>query len=112
MKNLIVLFLGLYLLAACTTDRDPKWLISEDKMVEVLIDIHMSEGLVSSFPISYDSSKKLYPMFEYEVFKKHQVNDSVFTKSLEHYMLSPRKMERIYSRTIDSLSIREKIGDN
>ncbi|MGY6545027.1 DUF4296 domain-containing protein [Arthrospiribacter ruber] len=103
-----VSFLLLFVLISCGRERLPEGVLNEDKMVEVMIDIHLAEGLVSTFPIHYDSSRMLYPMFEKEVFKKHQVPDSVFVKSLEHYMRDARKMDRLYARTIDSLHVIEK----
>lgn len=93
---------------SCGKERLPEGVLNEDKMVEIMIDIHLAEGLVSTFPIHYDSSRILYPMFEKEVFKKHQTPDSVFVKSLEHYMRDARKMDRLYARTIDSLHVIEK----
>lgn len=104
------LILIVWMLGACGESRVPDGVLSEDKMVEVLIDIHMAEGYVSSFPIHYDSSRRLYPLFETEVFRKHQVPDSVFVESLVYYMRDTRLMNRIYARTIDSLSVIEKIG--
>jgi hypothetical protein len=93
---------------ACSNEKTPEGILSEDKMVEVLIDIHIAEGMVSSFPIHYDSSRVLYPYFENKVFLKHNVPDSVFKKSLEYYMLDLKAMDRIYARTIDSLHVVEK----
>ena len=99
-----MLFVGI----ACSKQEIPEGILSEDKMVEVLIDIHLAEGMVSSFPIHYDSSRLLYPYFESEVFLKHDIADTVFRKSLEYYMLDIKTMDRIYARTIDSLHVVEK----
>jgi len=76
-------------------------------MVEVLIDIHLTEGVMSAMPVSYDSSKVLYNLLEMDVFLKHEVSDSVFTQSMLYYLRDPGEMERIYSRVIDSLTVRE-----
>lgn len=95
----------------CSRNSPPKGLINEDKMVEVLTDIHMAEGMASSLPIPYDSSKKIYPILEKEVFSKHQITDSAYMKSFEYYLGNSKVMERIYSRTIDSLALKEKTGD-
>ncbi len=97
-----------FILQSCSKNRLPEGILSEDKMVEVLVDIHLAEGLVSTFPIHYDSSRLLYPYFEMEVFKKHSVPDSVFKKSLEYYMRDVKTMDRMYARTIDSLHVIEK----
>jgi len=101
---MLMLFVGI----ACSKQEIPEGILSEDKMVEVLIDIHLAEGMVSSFPIHYDSSRLLYPYFENEVFLKHDIADTVFKKSLEYYMLDIKTMDRIYARTIDSLHVVEK----
>ncbi|TVP52181.1 MAG: DUF4296 domain-containing protein [Mongoliibacter sp.] len=111
MKKTIILILITFSFYACGNDKLPEGILSEEKMVEVMIDIHLTEGLVSTFPIHYDSSRVLYPMFEKEVFKKHQLSDSVFLKSLEYYMRDARFMDRLYARTIDSLHVIEKEGN-
>jgi len=108
-KILLVLAIGLFY--ACSQDDPPKGLLSQDKIVEVLVDIHMAEGLASSLPIPFDSSRKIYPILEKEVFLKHDIPDSVFMESFEYYLRDAKVMEEIYSRTIDSLTIKEKLGD-
>jgi hypothetical protein len=109
-KAIVLIFVGL-VLYSCDRQRLPKGILEEDKMVELLIDIHLAEGLVSTFPIHYDSSRVLYPLFEKEVFRKHQVPDSVFRRSFEYYMRDTRVMDRLYARTIDSLHVIEKSGN-
>lgn len=111
MKKKILLVLALGLSYACSQDDPPQGLLSQDKIVEVLVDIHMAEGLASSLPIPFDSSRKIYPILEMEVFSKHDIPDSVFMESFEYYLRDAKVMEEIYSRTIDSLTIKEKIGD-
>ncbi len=71
----------------------------------------MTEGLVASFPIPYDSSRNLYPYMEKQVFEKHEIPDSVFIRSLQYYLMDPKKMDKLYSRTIDSLNVYEKVGE-
>ena len=85
-------------------------MLSEDKMVEVLIDIHLTEGITSAMPVAYDSSKVLYNLLEKDVFLKHEVSDSVFTQSMLYYLQDPAEMEQIYSRVVDSLVVRESSG--
>jgi hypothetical protein len=105
-KNLAILTI-LLVFTSCAKIRKPDLLLSEDKLINVLIDVQITEGIVSSLPVSYDSSQVLYRLLEQEIFLKHQVEDSVFTQSLIYYMQNPANMDRIYSRVIDSLSVRE-----
>lgn len=109
MKRILALPLILIFLAACGRNSPPAGILSEDKMVNVLIDIQLNEGIVSSLPIAYDSSQALYSLLEKELFVKHNVEDSVFTKSMLYYLEDAEKMTRIYSRIIDSLSVHESI---
>lgn len=97
-------------MAGCEENPKPKDLLSEEEMVNVLIDIHLTEGIASSLPIPYDSSQVLYSLLEQEVFVKHQVQDSVFTRSMIYYLQDPAIMDRIYARVIDSLVVRESSG--
>ena len=76
-------------------------------MVSILVDIQLTEGKVSSLPVTYDSSQVLYSLMEKDIFSKHGVTDSVFTKSMEYYLEDAEKMDWIYARVIDSLVVLE-----
>lgn len=107
MKRILILFLLLISAAGCDPDAVPSGVLSEDKMVNVLIDIQLTEGKVSALPIPYDSSQVLYSLMEKDIFLKHGVEDSVFVNSMLFYLEDAKKMDRIYSRVIDSLVVRE-----
>lgn len=79
-------------------------------MVNVLIDIQITEGVASALPIAYDSSQVLYKLLEKEVFIKHQVEDSVFTQSLRYYLQYPSIMDKMYAQILDSLASKEIVG--
>lgn len=107
MKKLVLVSFLILQLIGCTSEKQPKEVLSEDKMVEVLIDIQLTEGIASAMPISYDSSQVLYKLLEREVFLKHEVEDSVFTQSMIYYLQYPGKIDAIYARVVDSLSLRQ-----
>lgn len=107
MKRILIRCFCFLFLVACDSGNKPEGLLSEDKMVEVLIDIHMTEGITSAIPVAYDSSKVLYNLLEKDVFLKHGVEDSVFTQSMLYYLRDPGAMEEIYSRVVDSLTVIE-----
>ncbi|MDR7132695.1 hypothetical protein J2X69_005069 [Algoriphagus sp. 4150] len=107
MKRFLILSFCILSLVSCNSGIKPDGLLSQDKMVEVLIDIHLTEGITSAMPVAYDSSKVLYNLLEKDVFLKHEVIDSVFTQSMLYYLREPAQMERIYSRVVDSLVVRD-----
>lgn len=108
MKKYLIVYLCLITAISCDSLNGEKEILSEDKMVSILVDIHLTEGFVQSLSIPYDSSKKLYPVLEKEIFEKHAVTDSVYIGSLEHYLRDAEKMEYLYQRAIDSLTVIEK----
>lgn len=108
MKKYLIISFCLILAVSCGRKRPPQGVLSEDEMVSVLVDIHMAEGFVQSLSIPYDSSRKLYPVLEKEIFEKHGITDSIYIVSLKYYLRDAAKMEAFYERTIDSLAVREK----
>lgn len=110
MKRLIIICFSVLFLSGCTENNKPEGLLSEDEMVNVLIDIQITEGIASALPIAYDSSENLYKIMEREVFEKHQVEDSVFTQSLRYYLQYPDVMDDMYAKILDSLAAKETSG--
>jgi hypothetical protein len=110
-KRILAALILLTIVGSCGQDSIPDGILSEDQMVKVLIDIQLTEGIVSAIPIPYDSSQVLYSLMEKDVFAKHGVQDSVFTKSMIFYLEDASKMDRIYGRVIDSLTVLETSPD-
>jgi len=100
-------YLFLVLGLSCTSNSSPQGVLDESLMSSILVDIQLAEGKVSSLPISFDSSQVLYSLLEKDIFSKHGVTDSVFIESMEYYLESAEKMDRIYARVIDSLVVLE-----
>ena len=109
MKKNIILFVSFIFLLGCEENQEPEYLLSEDQMVSILIDIHITEGIASALPVKYDSSQVLYKLLEKEVFLKHEVPDSVFTKSMLYYLQDPAIMDQLYARVVDSLSLKQTL---
>lgn len=91
-----------------TSDKPPH-LISRDKMVGILVDIHLSDA---AFQVRRYSSEQMKKYNEsdiyYSVLRKHHVADSVFEKSLIYYSGKPKEYEKIYTRVINRLTEMEQ----
>lgn len=107
MKRHLIPLLLLVLNFACTYNPSPSEVLDEDLMVSILVEIQLTEGKVSSLPVTYDSSQVLYSLLEKDIFLKHGVSDSVFIASMEYYLEDAKKMDRMYARVIDSLIVLE-----
>jgi hypothetical protein len=94
----LLLAIGLiFTFLSCKTAKK-KYVIPEKKFVEVLVDIHLADGiaLVSPFPStrpSFDSSS-LYG----SVFTKHNITRTEFDSSMAYYSRRTEKLQIIYTK--------------
>lgn len=106
----ILLFLLVFAVAACDKPVVPKprHLIHQDKMIDMLADIHMAEATYNKY--RYDSSQTHFSSvdFYYSVLAKYEVPDSVFEKSFLYYASEPKDFEKMYRKVLSKLSLTEQ----
>jgi len=101
------------LLAACTQkDEIPKGTISEEKMGQIMTDIHLIEARVSRLSIaSIDSTTLVSERLKRDVFKKHKIDTAAYNQSYRFYSMHPEYLERIYEKVVKNLEKRVKKDD-
>ncbi len=106
MKKILFLFL---LLTACTeSPKPPPGTLDKDRMINILIDIHIAEAKAGGVSLrSQDSATVYYKVLEGDVFKKHGVDSTTYYRSYRYYMNNIKEMDEIYAAVVDSLSLRE-----
>ncbi|RIV22522.1 DUF4296 domain-containing protein [Fibrisoma montanum] len=105
-----VFLLAVWIGQACSTTEDtrPKNLIPQERMAEILTEVHLAEARVGRLGITTtDSSNIVYRRLEKGILKKYQVDTSAYTRSYVYYSSHPDKMEAIYKQVVDNL--KEKI---
>jgi hypothetical protein len=112
MNRIILGLLALFLFnTSCNEDMagKPPHLISRDKMVVILVDIHLSDAAFQTRRYSNDQLNKYTESdFYYSILKKHHIADSVFEISLLYYSSKPKEFEKIYTRVINRLTVLEQ----
>src|SRR5699024_9047831 len=90
----------------------PAHILSEERMVDFLIDLHIAEARVNDMSIRRDSAKIVFEKVEDSLFKKHGiVNDSIYAISYEYYLNHIEGLDKIYGAVVDSLSLRERLSE-
>ncbi len=96
---------------ACSklTVEKPAVLVQEDKMIDMLMDIHLAEATFNTRRhrdslVMKSSSADFY----YSILEKHQVPDSVFEQSFVFYASQPRKFEKMYRQAMNKLNEMEQ----
>ncbi|NLB26753.1 MAG: DUF4296 domain-containing protein [Bacteroidales bacterium] len=87
----------------------PDNLISEEKMIDLLTDIHLAEATYISRHHQDSLLKKSKSAdFYYSILKNHQTADTTFEKSYIFYLSRPRKFEKMYRQVMNNLNEMEQ----
>ena len=103
------IFLTFFIMVSCQNNTE-QGIIPKDKMVDILIDMHISEEAISELPYEKDTLKALFKMKELEIFDKHLVTEEMYRRSYSHYFFNPKELDNIYQVVIDSLSLYQQIN--
>lgn len=101
------LLVSIWLLSACTPPEDqrPDNLINEDRMADILTEMHMAEARVSRLSLrSVDSSNIAYKHLENQIFRKFGVDTAAYRRSYSFYSSHPSDMEAIYKKVTEKLT--------
>jgi hypothetical protein len=110
MKKYLFITVLVIFFVSCRQPKEeiPADVLPIEKMVPVMIDIHLVEAAVSSKNLPRDSSIIVYDLYEKDVFKKYSIQDSIYRKSFNYYTSHPALMDKLYEMVVDSLSLREE----
>lgn len=98
------------LVLACNQEPQPNYnLLSEDKMVEVLVEMHLTNGRLGAIYQNRDSAKAVFKKIENDFFESHQINKADYDSSYNHYLQNLTTLDHIYTRVIDSITFRESL---
>lgn len=83
------------------------YIISPDKMVELLVQIHIADGV--SFVSPDLQSSAVYDSMVYStfVFDKFGISREQFDSSMAYYSRKPTQLEKIYDKVVSKLSLME-----
>ncbi|KAA9327125.1 DUF4296 domain-containing protein [Hymenobacter busanensis] len=104
----LLVLLGLF--SQCGRPEDPTPpanLLPRDKMVSMLIDVHLLESRVGAANLMQDSATALFDQQLQELYWRQEVSPEVFRASYEYYAIHDKDLEELYKVVIDSLEQRE-----
>ncbi len=88
----------------------PDNILDKDKMVKILVDIHLCEAKCGQSFLRGDTAKTLYARMENELFIKYKISKQSYLNSYQYYMNNLSEFDDIYARVVDSLSLREQLN--
>ena len=113
-KIIILSFLFLGLLVSCGEKRIdvPDYVVQEENLVPLLVDIHLTDALLNKEKKpnteKYEEAIKMYP----SVLLKHGIDRAVFDSTIRFYVKYPKEFALIYDEVLRELSILEGAVQN
>lgn len=107
MPNKFLVILSFFLLFSCNPKEEkPEDIWSEERMVEVLTEVQLTEAIVR---LGYNRlSDTMYhnDTLYSSVFRLLGTNQDEFDKNLDYYVKHPQQLEDVYDQVITNLSTR------
>lgn len=108
MRRILYILLAIVLLSACISRPDN--VLDEDQMTDVLIDVHMAEGLLDMQREEMRNGERLTDEYQQEIIAavllRHGVMKADYDSSLVWYSKNLKQLIRVYDRVQDSLDAR------
>jgi hypothetical protein len=107
-KKLFCILFCLSLVGCKQQDQQkPAHLLSRDKMVQILADVHTAEATVEHQVVYPDTALMTFNYLERQILKKHDVKEQDFRDTYNYYLENLKEMDLLYEIIIDTLSVRE-----
>jgi len=94
MKKLVWVLVVVVLWLGCK-QKVPNGIINRDKMEEILFDIHLVDGYISTIYMQ-DSARKVGAAYYNGIYKKYDTDSVQYTRSLTYYNNNPEILQEIY----------------
>lgn len=108
-----LLLFSCFLLLSCSKKEEkiPETVIPKEKMVLVLVDIHLAEA-GSQFNVPFDNSTNIKQAYYQFIFKKHKITYPQLMKSWTFYTEHPEIFSEVYNEVITELSKKQAAAES
>jgi hypothetical protein len=97
-----IFILGIILiLTAC--ESNPKGVLSQNEMADILTDLHKTDGTLFEKGYQYGHYPDKIPYYKF-ILKKHGITQAIFDSSLVWYTKNPMKFDKVYTKVLANLT--------
>lgn len=104
-KSVVIVF-SLFFFISCSKGEKkiPQGILKEEKMVELLVDIHLAQAAVNLSNFGQSNLPNDFEKLKKDIYSKHQISKEKFLESFTYYTNHPEKFDKIYGDVITELS--------
>ena len=108
MKYLIISFL-LSVLFLFSCEEKKVLLIPEEEMIDILVDIHLSDGVLNTESFPYDNVKLRPENYYKNVLNNHHITRAIFDSALSQYTENRELYITMYDKVIEELRTKQSL---
>ncbi len=89
---------------SCAQKERPENVFSPDKMADVMLDVHLTQGITQARILTKDSTLVSSEALTNFVYEKHQITEEDYQRSFDWYSDNLKDFDAVYARVIEKLN--------
>lgn len=107
MRHFWLFVVFVFVLVSCSHEEGSRPEIKKDKLVDVLVDVHLTDGYLSYSGSRIDRNRdRIEGAYSY-VFRKHDITPLQFGNTMKYYSHHIDEYEQLYNKVIEKLTLYE-----
>jgi len=107
MKKLSIVILVIGLLFSCASNETPDYVIPQEEMIDIIVDIHIIDGMMTVHTVRREILRQKTSNLYDEVFARYGYTRSDFDTSIYYYSLNINDYDEMYKEVLNKLSEKE-----
>ncbi len=103
MKRVLLFFSVLIFISACTQSGVPGDVLAPKEMKALLKDMHLTDAYISTLSDTL-KAKELAKKYYAGIYKKYQIGQKDFERSLKYYATEPSLLDSMYKQIYEDLT--------
>jgi hypothetical protein len=104
MKKAVVILLVIFLFSCNNENKLPDYVITHDDMVNIIIDIHLTDGLLTNNKVRRKLAKKDSSNYYEAIFNNYGYTRAEFDTSVYFYSKNINEYDKIYEEVLNRLN--------
>lgn len=108
-RLLFIVILFVFVNIGCEFNKTPDYVIPKDKIIDIIVDIHITDGMVTILGVRKDILENYSDSVYNDIFKHHGYTRKDFDTSIYHYSHTINEYDDIYKEVLNKLSEKEAL---
>lgn len=109
MRKVVIIIAAISFLTACNFSKTPEYVIPKDKMIDIIVDIHMTDAMMTIAEVRKGIIKEYSNDFYDQILSQYGYSRQDFDTSVYFYSFNINQYDDIYKEVLNVLSEREAL---